>query len=83
MRLAFVFILVGYGTKAGLAPMHSWLPDAHSQAPSRAVTPTVPMLSRVCKVFKPGNPGRWPEEMTTWGEATAARKQGKVVRSLP
>ncbi|HNV86340.1 MAG TPA: hydrogenase 4 subunit F [Candidatus Omnitrophota bacterium] len=34
MRLAFVFILVGYGTKAGLAPFHSWLPDAHSQAPS-------------------------------------------------
>jgi hydrogenase-4 component F len=29
----FVFILVGYGTKAGLAPMHNWLPDAHSQAP--------------------------------------------------
>lgn len=34
MRLAFAFILVGYGTKAGIAPMHTWLPDAHSQAPS-------------------------------------------------
>ncbi len=34
MRLAFIFILVGYGTKAGLAPVHNWLPDAHSQAPS-------------------------------------------------
>ena len=34
MKLAFIFILVGYGTKAGLAPMHSWLPDAHSQAPA-------------------------------------------------
>lgn len=34
MRLAFIFILIGYGTKAGLAPMHNWLPDAHSQAPS-------------------------------------------------
>ncbi|MCE5285317.1 MAG: hydrogenase 4 subunit F [Pelosinus sp.] len=31
---AFVFVLVGFGTKAGLAPMHFWLPDAHSQAPS-------------------------------------------------
>lgn len=31
---AFIFILVGFGTKAGLAPMHFWLPDAHSQAPS-------------------------------------------------
>lgn len=34
VRLAFVLVLVGYGTKAGLAPMHSWLPDAHSQAPA-------------------------------------------------
>ncbi|MCU0241749.1 MAG: hydrogenase 4 subunit F, partial [Vicinamibacteria bacterium] len=34
MRAAFVFLLVGYGTKAGLAPMHNWLPDAHSQAPA-------------------------------------------------
>ncbi len=34
MRLAFLFIVVGYGTKAGLAPMHTWLPDAHSEAPS-------------------------------------------------
>lgn len=34
MRLAFIFVLVGYGTKTGLAPMHTWLPDAHSQAPS-------------------------------------------------
>ena len=33
MRLAFVFALVGYGTKAGLAPFHTWLPDAYSQAP--------------------------------------------------
>lgn len=33
-KLAFVFILIGYGTKVGLAPMHTWLPDAHSQAPS-------------------------------------------------
>src|SRR5579885_1556637 len=34
MRLAFLFIVVGYGTKTGLAPMHTWLPDAHSEAPS-------------------------------------------------
>lgn len=34
VKLAFVFIVIGYGTKAGLAPMHTWLPDAHSQAPS-------------------------------------------------
>ena len=34
VELAFVFLLVGYGTKAGLAPMHTWLPDAHSEAPA-------------------------------------------------
>jgi len=34
LRLAFIFILIGYGTKAGIAPMHTWLPDAHSEAPS-------------------------------------------------
>lgn len=31
-KVALLFILVGYGTKAGFAPMHNWLPDAHSQA---------------------------------------------------
>jgi len=31
---AFIFILVGFGAKAGLVPMHTWLPDAHSQAPA-------------------------------------------------
>jgi hydrogenase-4 component F len=34
MQLAFIFILIGYGTKAGIAPMHTWLPDAHSEAPA-------------------------------------------------
>ena len=43
ITLAFIFVLVGYGTKAGLAPMHTWLPDAHSEAPS----PTSAMLSGV------------------------------------
>lgn len=43
MKLAFIFVLVGYGTKAGLAPLHSWLPDAHSQAP----TPISALLSGI------------------------------------
>ncbi|MBQ7608472.1 MAG: NADH dehydrogenase FAD-containing subunit [Desulfovibrionaceae bacterium] len=34
LKAAFVFLLAGYGTKMGLAPLHNWLPDAHSQAPS-------------------------------------------------
>ena len=34
LKAAFICILVGYGTKMGLSPLHSWLPDAHSEAPS-------------------------------------------------
>lgn len=34
VRIGFIFVIVGYGAKAGLAPVHMWLPDAHSQAPS-------------------------------------------------
>ena len=34
VQLAFLFVLVGYGTKAGLAPMHTWLPDGHGEAPA-------------------------------------------------
>lgn len=41
LKVAFIFFLVGYGTKMGLAPMHNWLPDAHSEAPS----PVSAMLS--------------------------------------
>ena len=33
-KIAFVLIFIGLGTKAGIAPMHTWLPDAHSEAPS-------------------------------------------------
>ena len=39
--MAFLLVLVGYGTKAGLAPMHTWLPDAHSEGPA----PVSAMLS--------------------------------------
>jgi hydrogenase-4 component F len=43
VRIGFLFVMIGYGTKAGLAPMHLWLPDAHSQAP----TPVSALLSGV------------------------------------
>jgi hydrogenase-4 component F len=41
MNIAFVFILLGYGTKAGLVPIHAWLPDAHAEGP----TPVSALLS--------------------------------------
>jgi hydrogenase-4 component F len=41
LKLAFVFLLVGYGTKIGLVPLHSWLPDAHAEGP----TPVSAVLS--------------------------------------
>lgn len=43
LKISFILIMVGYGTKVGLAPMHTWLPDAHSQAP----TPVSALLSGV------------------------------------
>ncbi len=50
VKIAYVFVLVGLGTKAGLAPMHTWLPDAHGEAP----TPVSALLSGVllnCAIY--------------------------------
>jgi hydrogenase-4 component F len=50
LKLGFIFLVVGYGTKVGLVPMHSWLPDAHAEAPS----PVSAMLSAAllnCAVY--------------------------------
>ena len=41
LNLAFVFLLLGYGTKIGLFPLHAWLPDAHAEGP----TPITAVLS--------------------------------------
>ena len=46
LKLAFIFILVGYGTKVGLVPMHSWLPDAYTEAPA----PVAAMLAGVLEI---------------------------------
>ena len=43
LKTSFLFILIGFGTKVGLVPLHTWLPDAHSQAPS----PVCALLSGV------------------------------------
>jgi hydrogenase-4 component F len=61
LSLAFVFLIVGYGTKVGLAPLHNWLPDAHAEGP----TPISAVLSGLllniglyavvrCKVLEDG-----------------------------
>lgn len=50
LKMAFIFVMIGFGTKAGIFPMHSWLPDAHSEAPS----PISALLSGVllnCALF--------------------------------
>lgn len=43
LKLVFIFALIGYGTKAGLVPTHTWLPDAHAQGPA----PTSSLLSGI------------------------------------
>jgi hydrogenase-4 component F len=51
LKLSFLLVFVGFGAKSGLAPMHTWLPDAHSQAPSpvcavlSGVKTTVPLYA--------------------------------------
>jgi hydrogenase-4 component F len=70
LRLGFLFAVVGYGTKAGLAPMHSWLPDAHSQAPTPVsavlsgalLNCALYSLSRFLPVVEPGGSG-WAHQI--------------------
>ncbi len=60
LKLSFVFMAVGFGTKAGLAPVHAWLPDAHSEAPSPVsallsaslLNTAMLALIRVCQVME-------------------------------
>lgn len=47
VKLAFLFALVGYGTKVGMAPMHSWVPDAYSRSPAPATALLATALSAV------------------------------------
>jgi len=62
--LAFVFLLVGYGTKVGLAPLHNWLPDAHAEGPTPVSAVLSGLLLNValyavirCKVLAVGSIG--------------------------
>lgn len=64
LGLAFVFLLVGYGTKVGLAPLHNWLPDAHAEGPTPVSAVLSGLLLNValyavirCKVLVEGSVG--------------------------
>ncbi len=64
MGLAFVFLLVGYGTKVGLVPLHSWLPDAHAEGPTPVSAVLSGLLLNValyavirCKILAEGSIG--------------------------
>ncbi|MDE3149949.1 MAG: hydrogenase 4 subunit F [Acidobacteriota bacterium] len=64
LGLAFVFLLVGYGTKVGLAPLHNWLPDAHAEGPAPVSAVLSGLLLNValyavirCKVLVEGSIG--------------------------
>jgi hydrogenase-4 component F len=64
LGLAFVFLLVGYGTKVGLAPLHNWLPDAHAEGPTPVSAVLSGLLLNValyavirCKVLAVGSIG--------------------------
>jgi hydrogenase-4 component F len=66
LGLAFVFLLVGYGAKAGLAPLHNWLPDAHAEGPSPVSAVLSGLLLNValyavlrCKVLVEGSIGSY------------------------
>ncbi|TCL61849.1 hydrogenase-4 component F [Hydrogenispora ethanolica] len=73
-KLAFIFILIGFGTKVGFAPLHTWLPDAHSQAP----TPVSAVLSgvllncalygiiRVASIIRAGTGGGFVDQFLTF-----------------
>ena len=63
LNLAFVFLLLGYGTKIGLFPLHAWLPDAHAEGPTPITAVLSGLLLNValyallrCKMLLAGNP---------------------------
>jgi hydrogenase-4 component F len=63
LNLAFVFLLLGYGTKVGLFPLHAWLPDAHAEGPTPITAVLSGLLLNValyallrCKMLVAGNP---------------------------
>ena len=67
LNIAFVFLLLGYGTKVGLAPLHAWLPDAHAEGPTPISAVLSGLLLNVAlyallrfKILMTANPGALP-----------------------
>src|SRR5450631_2902106 len=67
LNVAFVFLLLGYGTKVGLAPLHAWLPDAHAEGPTPISAVLSGLLLNVAlyavlrfKMLLAANPGAIP-----------------------
>jgi len=80
LNLAFVFLLLGYGTKVGLAPLHAWLPDAHAEGPTPISAVLSGLLLNVAlyavlrfKILLAGNGGAFAPGplMVTMGLASA------------
>ena len=66
LNLAFIFLLLGYGTKVGLAPLHAWLPDAHAEGPTPISAVLSGLLLNVAlyavlrfKMLMAASPRRW------------------------
>jgi hydrogenase-4 component F len=92
LRLGFIFCLLGYGTKAGLFPLHNWLPDAHSEAPpavsallSAALLPSVAFVAwRVLVTLGPAlDPGAGSAVFLGFGLLSLALAVPFLWRALP
>ena len=90
LSLAFVFLLVGYGTKVGLVPLHNWLPDAHAEGPTPISAVLSGLLLNValyavvrCKVLVDGALGTQFAGQPDDGFRPAVGRGGRVLPLAP